>query len=86
MSTFTECIACLNNPNSWEEVFAFLIVEDTDGSRYLNINLGTRSGCDNYSPAVNCISPQTLKEMVVSAIVEDECGLCSLNVLSNCCE
>jgi hypothetical protein len=84
MSTFTECIGCLQQPLKWEQLAAFVIVEDTDGTKYWNVQLNERGSCSEYSPGVNCISPQSLIELFASTIVEDECGLCAINILGNC--
>ena len=86
MSTFTECIGCLQQPLRWEVLFALLIQQDSDGSRYLNLNFNECLDCEEYEPAVNCVSPQSLIEMFASLIVEDECGNCALNFKSNICE
>lgn len=84
MSTFTECIDCLQQPLRWDTLAALVIVEDSDGTKYWNVQLNEREGNCDYDPGVNCISPQTLIELFASTIVEDECGLCAINILGNC--
>jgi len=86
MSTFTECVGCLQHPLKWETLMAMLIQVDADGSHYLNLNFNECLDCEDYSPAVDCVSPQSLIEMFALLIVEDECGNCSLNFKSNICE
>jgi len=65
---------------------AILIQVDADGSHYLNLNFNECLDCEDYSPAVDCVSPQSLIEMFALLIVEDECGNCALNFKSNICE
>ena len=85
MSVFTECVACLQGPLTWEQLAQLVQVQDSDGTKYWNVQLNERlSDCDEYSPAVDCISPQSLIEMFANAIVEDECGMCAINILGNC--
>lgn len=86
MSTFTECVGCLQHPLKWETLMAMLIQVDADGSHYLNLNFNECLDCEDYSPAVDCVSPQSLIEMFALLIVEDECGNCALNFKSNICE
>ena len=86
MSTFTECIGCLQHPLKWETLMSMLIQVDADGSHYLNLNFNECLDCEDYSPAVDCVSPQSLIEMFALLIVEDECGNCALNFKSNICE
>jgi len=86
MSTFTECVGCLQHPLKWETLVAMLIQVDADGSHYLNLNFNECLDCEDYEPAVNCVSPQSLIEMFAKLIVEDECGNCALNFKSNICE
>ena len=84
MSTFTECLKCIQLPIKLETVAQFLIVEDSDGTKYWNVQLNERGSCSEYSPGVNCASPQTFAELFLSTIVEDECGMCAINILGNC--
>ena len=85
MSTFTECLACIQHPIKLETAVQLVIVQDTDGTKYWNVQLNERiSDCDEYSSAVDCISPQTFAELFLSTIVEDECGMCAINILGNC--
>lgn len=84
MSTFTECVGCLQQPQTWEELLPMVILEDDDGTKYWNVQLNEREGNCDYSPGVDCISPQTLIELFASTIVEDECGFCAINILGNC--
>ena len=84
MSTFTECVGCLQQELTWDQLAALVIVKDDDGTKYWNVQLNERYSCDAYSPGVNCISPQTLKELFKQTIVEDECGMCAINILGNC--
>ena len=86
MSQFTECVGCLQQPLTWETLLSLIIVQDTDGARYLNLNFNEcLDDCDEYTPVVNCASPQTVLEMFAMLIVEDECGNCALNFKSNIC-
>jgi hypothetical protein len=84
MSTFTECIACVQQPITLEVAAQFVIVEDTDGTKYWNVQFNERGSCGEYSPGVDCISPQTFAELFFATIVEDECGNCAINILGNC--
>ena len=86
MSTYTECVQCLQGPLTWNTLLSLIIQKDTDGSRHLNIYYDECLGCDEYSPAASCASPQTVLEMFAQLIVEDECGNCALHIKSNICE
>lgn len=86
MSTFTRCLDCLEHPLTWETLLSLVILKDSDGSHYLNIYYNECLDCDEYSPAADCESPQTAKELFATLIVEDECGNCAINIKSNICE
>lgn len=86
MSTFTECIGCLEQPITWETILRLIIVKDSDDSYYLNLKFNEKEQCDDYDPAASCESMDTAKELVTRLLVEDDCGFCSLNILANICD
>ena len=86
MSTFTECIGCLEQDISWETILRLIIVKDSDNSYYLNTKFNEKEQCDDYEPAVSCESHETALELVKRLIVEDDCGNCALNFIANICD
>ena len=86
MSTFNECIGCLEGPVSWELLLRLIIVKDSDGSYYLNTKFNEKEQCDDYEPAASCDSHTTALELATQLIVEDDCGNCALNFIANICD
>ena len=86
MSKFTDCLACLEGPITWETILRLVIVKDSDGSHYLNTKFNEKEQCDDYEPAVSCASHTSAQELVRAVLVEDDCGMCALNFIANICD
>lgn len=86
MSTFTECVGCLEGPLDWLTLMKLIIVKDSDDSYYLNTKFNEKEQCDDYEPAADCASTDTEIELFARLIVEDDCGNCALNFIANICD
>lgn len=85
MSTFTECIGCLDQPITLETLFRLTVVKDSDDSYYLNLKFNEKEQCEDYEPAAGCASDTTVEELLRRLVVEDDCGNCAWNILANIC-
>ncbi len=85
MSTFTDCIGCLEEVDLLT-ILKLIIVVDGDGSYYLNTKFNEKEQCDDYSPAASCASFDSVEELIKRLIVEDDCGNCALNFIANVCD
>lgn len=86
MSTFNECVGCLEQPLDFVTLLRLIIVKDSDGSYYLNTKFNEKEQCDDYVPAASCASTETVEELFARLIVEDDCGNCALNFIANICD
>lgn len=86
MSLFDECVACLDQPITLEQLFRLTVVKDSDDSYYLNIKFNEKEQCDDYTPAAECASMTTLPELLRRLVVEDDCGNCAWNIIANICD
>lgn len=86
MSTFTECLGCLEGDVTLVTLLRLTILKDSDGSYYLNTKFNEKEQCDDYEPAVECGSDVTVEELLKRLIVEDDCGNCAWNFIANICD
>lgn len=83
MSVKTLCFDC-QTPLKIPEALRGVIRQDSDGSVYINIVFNERGSCGEYESAYSCNEVPTLEEIFAGTIVEDECGMCGINILINC--
>lgn len=83
MSVKTLCFDCAT-PLDIPDALRSVMRQDSDGSVYLNVVFNERGSCSEYSSAYDCLQNPTLEEIFHATIVQDECGLCGINILVNC--
>ena len=60
--------------------------QDDDGTIYLNLKFNEKEQCDDYESAFECLQDVTLEGIAKLLLVEDDCGVCSINILANICD
>lgn len=85
MATQDTIVQCLDLPLDWLTLLKMIIVTDADGNFYLNVYYNDAPDCEALTPAVACITNETIEQLLRNIIVEDECGNPALALTGNIC-
>jgi len=79
-------VQCLDLPLDWLTLLKMCIVTDADGNFYLNMYYANCEDCETLTPAVACITNETIEQLLRNIIVEDECGNPAISLTGNICD